>query len=97
VEIIAANPQAFREVALAARGQIEAVRTVGQASREGLLVSAQLLPDWIGEIDGQRVGRVGTGRAELHQSMRIFNWQRAQHDCVEDAENGCVRAYAQRQ
>jgi hypothetical protein len=58
-EEIAADPQAFREMALAARGQIEAVRAEGQGSGEGLLVIAHLLPDRVGEIGVY--GRAGSG------------------------------------
>ena len=50
VKEIAADPQAFREMAFAARGQIETIPAEGQGSRESLLVIAQLFPDRVGEI-----------------------------------------------
>ncbi len=43
------------------------------------------------------MGGVGTGRAELHQPLRIFHRQRPQHHGVENAEYGRIRADAQRQ
>jgi len=93
-EIIAADPQAFGEMALSALGQVEAGAAKGQSPREGLLVVADLLPDRIGDI-----GVIGAalGGGKLHKALRIFHWQRTQHYSVEDAENGRVCADAKRQ
>jgi hypothetical protein len=88
-EEIAAGPQAFRELALAARSQVEPVGAEGQGSRESLLAIAYLLPD--------RIGETALRRVYLHQSLRILHRQRTQHHSVEDAENGRVCADAQRQ
>jgi len=79
-------------VALAAICQIESIRGVGERAREGLLVIAHLLPDGVGEL----VVALGT-EPDLHQARRIFDGQRAQHDGVEDAEDGGVCADTQRQ
>src|SRR5580700_7120996 len=91
-EVIAADPQAFGEMALASRGQIEAVGGKGQGSGESLLAIPHLLPDRVG--DNLAIG-TAFGGSYLHEPVRIFHRQRTEHERVEDAEYGGVCADAQ--
>ena len=90
LEHAAACPQSGHLVALAGRGQVEALDAPGERAVEHGVI-AQLLPDRIGPV-AARTDAVGQRHREQHQAFGLGDRQRPEQQSVDDGEDGAVGA-----